>query len=148
MKHWVLVITQWKKTLVDAWLLGIKNLHQQHFSKVTTGKLVTMSTARSFIYIDYTASPQIFLFHGMIYFRSRFFDLKLISAPSRAPLRSILLEEKQLKKFQRRLDYLNLYYWIYFFCWIYITVYPKIEHVKKGHFSISDKRTRSCKTPY
>ena len=35
---------------------------------------------------------------------------KLFSAPSRAPLRSILLEEKQLKKFQRRLDYLNLYY--------------------------------------
>merc|ERR1712131_123747 len=33
-----------------------------------------------------------------------------LKAPSRAPLRSILLEEKQLKKFQRRLDYLNLYY--------------------------------------
>ena len=89
MKHWVLVITQLLKTLVDASLLGIKNHHQQHFSKVNTGKLVIMRLQGSY---------------------SELFYLNFFSAPSRAPLRSILLEEKQLKKFQRRLDYLNLYY--------------------------------------
>ena len=65
-------------------------------------------------YAEHGKHIHFFQIQNLEFFMRRDFEPHWVFlAPSRAPLRSILLEEKQLKKFQRRLDYLNLYYWIY-----------------------------------